>query len=405
MTTLHIEATRNRLIGTLFAGNAILATAYIGVATVATLVAEEVTGSTRLSGLAATTGTLGVAAGAAVLSWSSLRFGRTKSFAAGAITACAGSVLVISSITASSLALLLVGMALVGAGRSVGQLARYAAGDLRTTERRAEAISLIVWASTIGAIVGPLLIGPTSAFGVTAGFNEYVGPTMIAVVGFALAAILLFIGLRPDPLSLAIGDDTGTHADSKLTPMRDLLTRPAVRLSIAAIVISQSVMVLVMVMTPVHIRANDGSLATVGWVMMAHAVGMFAIAPITGRLVGRFGPRAMIGSAVVTFIASCAMAASASTAATPVLIVSLFGLGVAWNFGFVAGSTLLQEGGLVGDRVRLQGFADASAWVTSAVAAAASGLVVDATSYSFLAIAGGLIALIPVLVMVRTRTA
>jgi predicted MFS family arabinose efflux permease len=292
-------------------------------------------------------------------------------------------------------------------GRSGGELARYAAGDLRTEDRRARAISLIVWASTIGAVVGPLMIGPTSVLAVTAGANELVGPVAMAAGGFALVALLMVVALRPDPMRLIVADDARV-ASGPSRSIPDLLTSPTVRLSIAAIVMSQVVMVLVMVMTPVHIKANGGTLATVGWVMMAHTLGMFAIAPITGLLVGRLGPRRMIIASVVTFIGSCVMAATAVTAATPVLLVSLFLLGVGWNFGYVAGSTLLQAGLPIADRLTLQGFTDSSAWLSSAVAAAVSGVIVAQTSFPSLAILGAVLALVPVLVALptyRVRTA
>ena len=406
MTTLdRLEETRRRLIGTLFAGNAIASTAYIGVATVGALIAEEITGSTSLSGLAPTLGTLGVAFGAALLSWTSSRVGRRPSFTFGFALAAGGAVLSLLSIGAGSLLLLLFGSFLVGTGRSVTQLARYAAGDMRTEDRRASAISMIVWASTFGAIIGPLLIGPTSTFAVTAGLNEFVGPVSMAVIGFGLGTILMYIGLRPDPINLVVGDDTDEDPDATSTPISSLLSSRTVQLSITAIIISQMVMVLVMVMTPLHIRDNDGSLAIVGWVMMAHAVGMFAIAPVTGWLVSRLGAQVMIGVAVATFLASCGLAVAATTAQTPILLVSMFGVGVAWNFGYVAGSTLLQHGVAVRDRLKLQGVADSSAWITSAFAAAISGVVLAATSYGALAVMGALLAMLPLIPMQRLRTA
>jgi MFS family permease len=397
------EPTRRRLIGTLFTGNAISSTAYIGIATVAALVAEDITGSTSLSGLAATTGTLGVAAGAAALSWMSLKAGRRPTFTLGYILATVGSIIALVSIPTGSFLLLLVGMAAMGFGRSVGQLARYAAGDLRSAEHRARAISLIVWASTIGAVLGPLLIGPTSAFGVAAGANEYAGPVLVAAIGFTLAAVLMAVGIRPDPLTLAVTDGTEDDTSTEAAPISELVKSRTVQLSIAAIVVSQAVMVLVMVMTPLHIRDNDGGLSTVGWVMMAHTLGMFAIAPVTGRLVDMLGARRIITAAVGTFIVACVIAASAATASTPALIVGLFLLGVAWNFGFVSGSTLLQEGQNVPNRLKLQGFADSSAWVTSALAAAASGVIMSNTSYSSLGLLGAALALLPLALMHKER--
>ena len=396
-----VEATKRRLIWTLFTGNAIGSTAYIGVATVAALIANEITGTKSLAGLPGATGTLGVAAGAAILSLLSYRLGRRPAFAFGYAIAVVGAALVVGSIVIQSFVVLLVGMVAIGIGRSVGQLARYAAGDLRSEERRGAAISLIVWASTIGAIVGPPLIGPTGAYAEVLGFDKLVGPVMVAVVGFVLVSILMVIGLRPDPLSLAAADSGGTVGTPD--PIRTLLPSRVVQLSIAAIVTSQVVMVIVMVMTPIHIDANGGELGTIGWVMMAHTLGMFAIAPVTGVLIGRFGAKRMISVAVGTFLAACAIASTATTAATPVLVVSMFLLGVAWNFGFVSGSTLLQTGQTIANRLKLQGFADSTAWISSAVAAASSGVILSTTSYRTLSIVGIGLALLLVIPLARLR--
>ncbi|MGI9665680.1 MAG: MFS transporter [Acidimicrobiia bacterium] len=405
MTTLDTrEQTRKRLIGTLFAGNAIASTAYIGIATVGALIAEQITGSTALSGLAPTVGTLGVAAAATYLSWMSSKTGRRPAFTAGFMLAVLGAILSIVSISTDNFLLLLAGMLGVGAGRSVTQLARYAAGDMRPQEGRAKAIGIIVWASTVGAVIGPPLIGPTSSLAATAGLDELIGPLVVAVIGFALVAILMAIGLRPDPMKLVV-DDGPHESGARVSKISSLLASRSTQLSVIAVITSQTVMVLVMVMTPLHIRANDGSLATVGWVMMAHAIGMFAIAPVTGLLVSRVGARVMIGTAVGVFVASCALAFTASTASTPILVVSMFGVGVAWNFGFVAGSTLLQDGVAVQDRLKLQGFTDSSAWISGAVAAGLSGLVLANTSYATLAFLGAVLALIPLIPMYRLRTA
>ena len=397
-----VEATKRRLIWTLFTGNAIGSTAYIGVATVAALIAKEITGSTGLAGLPGATGTLGVAAGAAILSLISYRLGRRPAFTLGYALAVFGAALVVGSIISQRFEILLVGMLAIGIGRSVGQLARYAAGDLRSEERRASAISLIVWAATIGAVVGPPLIGPTGALAEALGFDKLVGPVAVAVIGFALASSLMLIGLRPDPLSLAATEGGGkVGTPDRLGP---LLSSRTVQLSIGAIVISQVVMVLVMVMTPIHIEDNGGDLGTIGWVMMAHTLGMFAIAPITGLLIGRLGSKRMIWVGVGTFLAACGLATTATTASTPILLVSMFLLGVAWNFGFVSGSTLLQTGQSIANRLKLQGFADSTAWVSSAIAAASSGVILAATSYSTLAMLGIGLALLLVVPLTRWRT-
>jgi len=371
-----LDQTRSRLIGTLFAGNAMSSTAYIGVVTVSS---QQVTGSASLSGIPNTMGTIGSAAGAATLSALSFKIGRRRTFTIGFALAMVGSLLAAASVGIGSLPVLLIAMAVLGFGRSVSQLARFAAGDLRQPERRASAISLIVWASTIGAVAGPLLLGPTSTMASLAGFDQLIGPIMVGVIGFALAAALMFTGLRPEPLTLSVALESEHSGES--SRLREILAIPTVRLAIIALMTSQFVMVLIMTMTPIHIRGNDGDLGTVGIVMMAHTLGMFAIAPITGRLIDSHGPRRIIMVAVAVLVVASLIAIAAPTANTAVLVVGLFLLGVGWNFGFVAASTELQTGLPMADRLKIQGIADSVTWISGGLGAAISGVIVGVSSY------------------------
>lgn len=386
----------------MFVGNALSATAFIGVVTVSSLIAEQVTGSTSLSGFPNTMGTIGTAAGAAILSALSFRIGRRPAYAIGFAIAAVGASLVALSVVFDGLLLLLVAMAVLGFGRSVAQLSRFAAGDLREPDRRASAISFIVWAATIGAVMGPMLIGPTSDIARDAGLDPLMGPVILGAVGFAIASTLIATALRPEPLTLTIAPK-GEHP-GEASPIGEILALPTVRLAIIALVTSQLVMVLVMTMTPLHIRANDGSLGTIGIVMMAHTIGMFAIAPITGRLVDRYGPRRLISVGVVVLIVAALVAASASTADTPRLVVGLFLLGIGWNFGFVAGSTELQIGLPIADRLKIQGTADAIAWTSGGFGAAISGIIVANSSYSVLGVIGAAFALATLIFLIRTRS-
>ncbi|MDK1018384.1 MAG: MFS transporter [Actinomycetota bacterium] len=401
MTIDAREQTRSRLIGTMFTSNALSSTAFIGTVTVSSLVAEQITGSASLSGLPNTMGTVAAAAGAAILSALSFKFGRRRTFAAGLALAGAGSLLAALSVALNSFPLLLVSMMVLGFGWSVSHLARFAAGDLRPPERRASAISLIVWASTIGAIVGPSLIGPTSNMALTAGLDPLIGPITVGVAGFSLAAFITFVGLRPEPLTLTIAPEGEQHCEA--SPLSEILTMPPVRLAIVAVMTSQFVMILIMTMTPLHIRGNGGSLGTVGVVMMAHATGMFAIAPITGRLVDRHGPRPLIVASVAVLTISGLITAAAPRGNIAILVIGLFLLGVGWNFGFVAASTALQIGLPTANRLKIQGAADAIMWTSGGTAAAVSGIILGTSSFTVVAIVGAVCALAPIPFIIGTR--
>ncbi|NHZ70309.1 MAG: MFS transporter [Proteobacteria bacterium] len=388
----------------MFTGNAIISTAYIGVMTVSTLVSRQITGSTGSSGTPGMTAMLGVGFGAAALSSVSLKAGRRTTFSASYALAAVGAVLTGLSLLRSNMVLLLTGMFLIGFGRSAATLARFAAGDLRETDRRASAIGLIVWASAIGAVVGPLLIGPAGISAAAAGLDQLMGAVLIGGFGFAVASLLMAVGLRPEPLTLAIVERPAS-ASTQPSSITVIVEVPSARLSLLTLTTNQFAMALLMVMTPLHVRANGGDLATVGWVMMALALGMFAVAPVTGYLIDRFGSRRFIAASIAILVTASLIAATASTANTATLVAGLFLLGVGWNLGFVAGTTLLQQGLPIADRIKIQGFAVTTSLISGAAAAALSGAIVAASSYSVLAIFGATVALIPLLPLYRARSA
>ena len=170
---------------------------------------------------------------------------------------------------------------------------------------------------------------------------------------------------------------------------------PTVWSSFLVLMVAQFVMILVMTMTPVHIRGHHHGLALVGGVMMFHTLGMFAIAPLTGWLVDRFGARPVILAGSVLLAFSSFLSSTAGEAQAVPLTVSLLLLGVGWNFALVAASAALQEGLPLSDRLRLQGLADALTWTSGGLAALVSGVVMSMWLFQGLSLAAAGISLVP----------
>jgi MFS family permease len=188
-------------------------------------------------------------------------------------------------------------------------------------------------------------------------------------------------------------------------PVRDILLRPSVLASLAALIASQATMVLIMTITPVHLGNHGHGLDVVGYVISAHVVGMFALAPLSGRITQRFGAFATILLGTVVLIAASLLAAAAPAERSELLLVALFLLGWGWNLGFVAGSTMLTTGLELSERTRVQGVADAVIWTTSAVASLGSGAVVAAAGFSTLGLIGVGLVLAPVWLLLNGRRA
>lgn len=395
--------TRRRLFAVLFVGSGINRTAVIAAITVTALVAEDLLGSARWSGLPGAALTIGVAVGTAPLAAYMARAGRRPGMVLGLGTAAAGGALAILAVSVRSFLLLLVALFVIGAGNSADRLSRYAAADLTSEDRSGSAIAAIVWAATIGSVVGPSLLRPSEQLAETLGLPGLSGPYVVTAVFLAASAVLMYAMLRPDPLRFAVRTHDERDARVSFDQLREAFSRTHVWYAALSLIVGQFVMVIIMAMTPVHIRMAGEGLGLVGLVISAHTLGMFALSPLSGWLTDRIGrvPTIVVGQIVLVISAVMAMPAAGDDRA--LLVSSLFLLGLGWNFSFVAGSALVSQGMTGALRVRVQGVADAVVWSSAAVASVAAGVILDVGGYARLALAGAVIAVLALATRLRYR--
>lgn len=375
---------------------------------VATLAAQDLSGSDAWAGVASTMITLGGAALAIPLAGLASRAGRRPALALGWGLAAAGAGVAILSVVTRWFPLLLVGLALMGAAMAANLQSRYAATDLAPAERRGSALSIVLWSSTVGSVVGPNLTAPAVGTARAAGLAPMVGPFLVAILSFAVAAGILVVWLRPDPLRTARVLLQREGASQAPLPHAATGTRAgwgAIRASrpagvaVVTILTGHFVMVAVMAMTPVHLVHHGASLTIVGLTISLHIAGMFALSPVFGVLADRLGRRQVMAGGLVTLVAACAMAGSAP-AGGPVFASGLFLLGVGWSAGMVAGSASLSDAIALPQRPSAQGVADSLMGAAGAAAGALSGVILAAAGFAGLGILGALGAL-PALVLLR----
>ncbi len=391
VTGPRLDALRRRTVGVLFAGVALGSTGHIAALTVTSIVALELTGDRMLAGLPAAAVVLGAALGATILGAVMGRWGRRRGLAGGYLVGVTGALVAVSGIAVHSFPVLLAGSLAIGFGNSSNQLSRYAAADMHASRRRASVIGLVVWAATVGAVIGPNLVQVSGDMAVALDLPRLTGPYLVPVVLMGIAALLSFILLRPDPRELA--DTSAGAGQAELPPSRlgAVLRRPSVALAVMALIAGQFVMVLIMTMTPLHMTDHGHDLTAVGIVISAHVFGMYALSPISGWLTDRFRPLPIIAAGQVLILSSAVLSAGAAPADQLMLLIALFLLGWGWNLGFVAGSTMLTGAVLSTERARLQGVSDALIWSTSAIASIGSGLLIGAWGFAALGIIGALI--------------
>src|SRR3954449_2219261 len=358
--------------------------------TVGGLLARDAAGSDTAAGLGQTAGVLGAAVIAVPLATISDRAGRRAGLAAGYAVAVAGALLAVLAAALSSLPLLLVGLFGFGAATACGLQARYAAADLAAPERRGRALSLVVWATTVGSVLGPNLAGPGDGLGRALGLPAHGGAFVVSIGVFAVVAAGLLLFLRPDPLLLArrlggTGAPVGRSRGATRGALRAVWASPGGRLGVTAIVVSHSVMVGVMVMTPVHMGHAGGpegtTLRLIGLVISVHVAGMYLFSPLVGMLADRAGRTATVAVGGALLLTAAALAGTAAPGAALQLGAGLFLLGLGWSCGLIAGSTLVTESVAVEMRPTAQGGTDLLMGLGAALAGVVGGPLLAAGGF------------------------
>ena len=369
---------------------------------VGALLVKQLSGSATVAGLAVTASVLGGAVAAVPLARRSEVRGRRWGVGLGYALGAVGGSVIVAAAAAGSAGVVLLGMTLFGAASAANLQARFAATDLAQPAHRARALSTVVWATTVGAVVGPNLVEVSGRSVSALGLPSLAGPFLWSVVAFAVGTILLLSALRPDPLlharTLRGADDP---VDAK-TSLREAIAaigrvRPAL-LGLVTVVTAHTVMVAVMVMTPVHMDHGGAALRVIGLVISGHIAGMYAFSPVFGWLTDRLGRIPVVGVSVGLLAAALVVAGTAGEHAAGQLGVGLFLLGLGWSAGLVAGSTLITDGVALKDRAGAQGSADFLMQLTGAAGGAVAGVIVGATGYGVLTAAAAVL-LLPVVLL------
>ncbi|MEU5771043.1 MFS transporter [Streptomyces asoensis] len=383
----------------------------LGVATgiaLAAVLARQVSGTEALSGLAPTATVAGTAVlsmpMAAVMNARGRRPGLVLAYLVGAL----GAAVVVVAARAGNFPLLLCGMAAFGAASSANLQARFAAADLAEPDGRARALSNVVWATTVGAVLGPNIAAPAGRSVAGLGIAPAAGPFLWAAAIFVVAAVVVAVLLRPDPLltarALAPEEERSPQARSLRAGLAAVAASPRARLALVTVAVSHTTMVSVMSMTPLDLAHHGAGIDLIGLVISGHIAGMYAFAPLMGRLADRVGRLSVAGLAagllaLALFLAGTAGGSHGRTA------LGLFVLGLGWSAGLVSGSALLTDSVPQSARAAAQGLCDLTMNTSAGLGGAIAGLVVAGAGYAWLnaAAAALLVPLAALVLLTRHR--
>ena len=398
MSQIDIASLQKRVLRTLMVGQMLSGFGVGATFSAGAMLAEMLSGSAAWSGAASTFSTLGAAFWAIPLSRLAAAKGRRIALATGAALAILGALIIVWSAVIGVFAVMIVGLVLIGAASAISLQARFSATDLPSLKSPGRDLSLVVWATTVGAVIGPNLIAPGDALGMSLGLPHLSGPFLVTVFAQLAGATAFWIGLRPDPLLTAKAIDpsrSGTKPKGSIkTAIAILRANSSARYAVATIALSHMVMVAVMSMTPVHMKDMGFSLVIVGFTISLHVAGMWAFSPIFGWLSDKVGKVTVVVIAQLVYVISLIFCALGSQDRLS-LSIGLLLLGLGWSAATVAGSALLSSSISGEEKTHVQGLSDSLMSLSGASGGAVAGLVLASVTYPGLSA----VAMVPVSVI------
>ncbi|MGH2781798.1 MAG: MFS transporter [Thermoleophilaceae bacterium] len=327
------------------------------------------------------------------------RVGRVPVLAAGYLVGVAGCGLAALGSTAESAPLVLGGLVGVGIASGVALLSRTAAGDMYPPERRARGIALVLFGAVFGALLGPAVFSPLLSGRDLDG--DALAPLWLAAGAFMLVGFALVSAVRPDPRQIAALVAPDRDADPPpAAPLRELLRRPGVIPALLAAQASFAVMVAVMTLTGAVVVDHHGHEGhNVFPIIGAHVIGMYALVIVVGDLIDRVGRTpALAGGLLIMAVSTISLLWIESV---PTTAIALFGLGLGWNFSFVAATAELADRTRPAERGKMLGFNDLLSGGTGAALALAGGLALSELGVAALAAGAAVLVTLPALWILR----
>ena len=396
-----------RIASILFITQSLGSAALISNVTVNPIIGSKLGGSDILAGVPGTLLLIGAASAAYPAGILMQRLGRRPGLALGFFIGCIGMCIGGYAVVTHSFFIFLFGLLLIGGARGAVDQSRYAAADANLPEARARAISTVVFAGTVGAVAGPLLVAPLGNLvkGLF-GFDVLAGPMIGGAVLFLVSGLLITTLLRPDPRDIGRiitdalkRDDDPPPAEAR--PLNEITRQPGIQLAALSMLIGQAMMVLVMTVTSLHMNHNHHNLSDISLVIMAHTLGMYGLSFLTGTIADRYGRPTVVSIGALILLLGCILA-PIWTDVLP-LAIALFLVGLGWNMCYIGGSSLLADNLAPSERGRYQGGIELTINLCSAASSLGSGFIIAGLGFTTLCVIAGIITCAPLVLSTMQR--
>ena len=313
------------------------------------------------------------------VAWSQARWGRKVSFQIGLAVAFFSALLATYAVLDKNFWLLVTATVVAGYYSANGQLYRFAAAELAKPEYRERAVSMVLAGGIIGGVLGPNLAKWTQHLGDAPFAGAYAALAVVALMAMAVISVVTFPPVPPRKP----GADSGR-------PLSVIMRQPVFIVSTAAAALGYGVMNILMAASPIAMQVCGHPFRDAVLVLEWHVIGMFAPGFFTGHLIKRFGIISILSAGVALNLLSIAIALSGVEVMH--FLISMFLVGVGWNFLFTAGTALSLKAYQPEEKNKAQGAINFCVFAVMMVTSFASGALVTTQGWTLL----NYISLIPV---------
>lgn len=304
--------------------------------------------------------TLGTACSTMPMSMLMKRIGRRSGFLIGATSGASSSALAAYAIVQSNFVLFCGAMLLMGVYQACTQYYRFAAVESAPKDFVARAVSYVLLGGVVSALIGPTLavssrdlLAPT----------PFAGAFVVASLVSLLALVPLFLLKIPKPKEELCLEGA--------RPLKVIICQPVFIAAVLNAATSYGLMMLVMTATPLAMSMCDHSMEETGLIIQWHVLGMFVPSFFTGSLIKRFGVLPILYAGMGLFVVSAAFSVSGLTLLN--FGGALVTVGIAWNFLFVGGTTLLTEAYRPSEKAKTQGVNEFIVFASAAIGSLVAG--------------------------------
>lgn len=314
---------------------------------------------------------VGGALSTALVARTQSRFGRKKSFQMGLLVAVGSALLCALAVFTKQFWLLVAGTVIAGYYSANGQLYRFAAAEVVHPSVKDKAISWVLAGGLIGAIIGPNLARYTKDVAAYPFMGAYLALAVVAAVAIVIMNFIRF----PDDARTAVPKETGRA-------LGEIMRQPVFVVAALGAALGYGIMNLLMAATPLAMEVDGFEFSDTATVLQWHVIGMFAPGFFTGTLIKRFGVLEVMTAGLVLNVACIFIALSGTTFEH--YLISLFLLGVGWNFLFTGSTSLATRAHTPQERDKAQGAINFVVFLFMAVSSFSSGALVTTRGWYWL---------------------